>query len=306
MRVTGRALYLASLAVAVLLATIATVYWVSTPSGRHGDMGELEVYGYCSVANGSLICMGSMVNGGSSIIPVENISVSTSGYSGLVRLYPYMVIKEDSSVWFMFYLHGNGSYIFYSSDGVTSMTWRGRTAPFRTSRFNPVRVFWESHGSSRSSGLIPIELNDYKFLSNTSCSYYGVLEFNRSLPVDYVDVKLMILHDRLAWEEVETNISEGVFVIPFQTLLYEAESGSLLGYPSRVTVEYHSGTEANTSITLAVYKTRSVLLGLEWGGMVRSDILPILPPHLAASLSRALPYFLYSSPVPQTAVAPTR
>ncbi len=306
MRVTTRALYVASLAIAVLLATIATVYWVSSPSGSHGDMSELEIYGYCSISNGSLVCTGSIVNGGSSIHPVGNISVSTKGYTGMIILYPYMVVKEDSSVWFMFYLHGNGSYVFYSSDGVTTMTWKGRTTPFRTSSLKPVRVFWESHSSSRNSGLIPIELNEYKFLSNSSTGYYGVLVFNRSVPTGYVDVKLMVLHDRLAWEVLETNVSKGVFVIPFQTLLYEAEGRNLLGYPSRVTVEYQSKVEANTSVLLIVYKTESVSLGIEWGGVVHNDILPILPPHLAASLFRALPYFPYNSFVLQTAVAPTR
>ncbi len=306
MRVTARALYAASLTFAVLLAAITTMYWVSTPSGRHGDMSGLEVYGYCSLANDSLVCAGSIVNSESSIIPVDNISLSTQEYRGLVRLYPYMIVKEDSTTWFLFYLNRNGSYIFYSTDGVTSMVWKGHTDLFKPVSLNPVRVFRETHGSSRTSGLIPIELNDYKFLSNSSTGYYGVLEFNRSVPAEYVDVKLMVLHDRLAWEEAETNVSKKVFIIPFQTLLYEAERGSLLGYPSRVTVEYQSKTEANTSVSLIVYKTKSVSLSIEWGGIAHNDILPILPPHLAASLFRTLPYFLYSSPVLQTAVAPTR
>jgi hypothetical protein len=306
LRVTGRALYVASLLIAVLLAGLATAYWVYTPSYRNGDNGDLRVYGLCSMINGSLICAGSLVNGGSSIIPVENVSVSTPGYSGLVRLYPYLVVKDGSSAWFLFYLRGNGSYLFYSSDGVTRMMWRGVTSPFNMTGFESVRVFWESHGSSRRSGLIPIELNDYRFISNESCSYYGILVFNRSLPVEYVDVKLMVLHDRLAWEEVDTNVSDRVFVIPLQTFLFEAEGGGLTGYPSRVTVEYQSDAEDNTSVTLYVYKTSSVVLGLEWGGLFHNSILPILPPHLAASLLNASPYFLDISPVLQTEKAPTR
>ncbi len=304
---TGWRLYITALLLTTLVTVAAAVYF----TGREGNSGTenpvFEVYGFCSPTNdSSIICAGNMVNQGASIIPISNITLSIGSYSGKVILYPSLILKEYSSVNFEFILDDTGRYTLYGSDGVSRMVWEGSIQPLPPISVEPELVLNETHHSYRSSGLIPVEINDYQFVSNESGSYFGVIYFRGSSNVSYVDVKLMILHDRLAWEDVVTNVEEELFVIPFQTALYPAGESSLLGYPSRVTVSFESTDEVNVTVRFEVYRTQSAVVTFDLGFQSLNDTLPILPPHFSDTLFNHSPYFLYICPTPQTVNNPTK
>jgi hypothetical protein len=292
----------------VILAASVAVYWSDRQESNGSESPIVfEVYGFCSPTNTSaLICVGNMVNQGASIIPINNVTIGIDEYYARVTLNPSMVLKEYSSVHFEFILDSNGMYTLYSSDGVSWMTWRGVIDPPPEIIVQPVLVFNETHRSIRSNGLIPIEINDYQFISNESGGYFGVLYFHSTTEVSFVDIKLMVLHDRLAWEDVLTNVVNYTSVIPFQTALYPAGEYVMIGYPSRVTVSYESMNNTNATVELEVYRTGSAVFSFDVGQNRFTDILPILPPHLSEILFNSSPYLLYNCPIPQTLNNPTR
>ncbi len=203
-------------------------------------------------------------------------------------------------------MDSNGRYVLFSSDGISRMTWEGKMPRPPFIHVNPVLVLNETHRAYKSSGLIPIEINDYQFVSNESVSYFGLIYFEGSHNVSYVDIKLMILHDRLAWENVVTDVNKGFFVIPFQTAVYPVAESKLIGYPSRVTVSYESSNEVNVTVRLEVYKTQSAVVSFNVGLSSLTDVLPVLPLHFMDSSFNRSPYFLYSCPMLQTLNNPTK
>jgi len=302
-----RVLYTIVLLTAILVIIASAIYITDRQESNGNENPVFEVYGFCfPIGNTSFECIGSMVNQGPSIVPIDNITLGIGSYSGKIELNPSLVLKEYSSVNFEFILYSNGRYMLFSSDGVSRMTWKGVIPQPPSIRVDPVLVFNETHRAYRSSGLIPIEINDYQFVSNESVSYFGLLYFESNHNVSYVDVKLMILHDQLAWEDVMTNVGKEFFVIPFQTAIYPVGESNLIGYPSRVTVSYESLNEVNVTVRLEVYKTQSAVVSFDVGLSSLNDILPILPPHFSDSLFNHSPYFLYSCPIPQTLSNPTK
>ena len=302
-----RILYTTLLLMAILVIIASAIYITDIQENDDHENPIFEVYGFCSpFGNTSFECTGSMVNRGPSIIPVNNITLGIGSYSSELTLNPSMVLKEYSSVKFVFTLDADGRYLLVSSDGISRLIWEGRMPQPPRIQLNPLLVLNETHIAYRSSGLIPFELNDYQYVSNESMSYFGLLYFESNSNVSYVDVKLMILHDRLAWEDVVTNTSEGFFVIPFQTALYPAGESSLIGYPSRITVSYESPDEVNVTVRLEVYETQSMVVTFNTGLSTLTDTLPVLPLHLSDTLFNLSPYFSYNRPMLHTLNNPTK
>ncbi len=293
----------ALIALTVSIFALLVVLLVFNHGSSEGNKVEVDFNGYCTIVSSGLLCKGVMVNYMDSIAGIDKLNISYGGYTVSIKLTPPLIIKERTSMNIILLLRENSSYTLYSDDGVSHMSWRGviKGSPSikNISGNTSTRlVYRNSLFSYGMSGIIPFELNDYEFRLNASTGYFGVLTVNSSCILEYIDVKSMILHDRMSWELMIVSQSHMISTIPFQQASYPViGSSELEGYPTRVTVEYYSRKPCNVSATLKVYSTGSVTLVFGIGTNIHKDYAPLIPPQYSENLW-SKPLYLPSTYLP--------